>query len=480
MEIESPLAKIRTVSKESPQTESKKSKKKRKREKEQELNAGFENEQMAEVDKYSEQPPINVKVEVICDQPDKTPPILGYFPSGYKPSKHSESNGLEETNGGRNVSALQLEPSVKFYRNAYRASKAEKRSSEKNETTHSERLELVVNPNGTNVDFVGTSYEGEAKAPQLCTYALGVLDKKTQTLKIMPIAGNKILRMEPKVRGYDPSEKEPAMLNNEGISQDNRMERRNILDSAFGTKKSLAMSKRRQILQQGDNPESQKDLDRKIDNVVVNEEALASTAAHVARNIPPHNTSAATPQEAYPLSRIILSGEWDFLEDTYETLQAAGAARDAYPIFICNRIHKLREIQDEVERKTHSRIFSYITHLLKFKDLHSIDGASSARKHRFPTILKQKFTGMFTPDGKRLPAEKIDLLISYVLVLTLYADNFRTDPTDIAKDLRVSAVMLRVHFQNLGCKIVREKKLSWATLPVPLQFPVQRHRRQRG
>lgn len=50
-----------------------------------------------------------------------------------------------------------------------------------------------MSPNGSNVEFVGNSYKGEAMAAQLCTYALGVLDKATQTLKIMPIAGNKVL-----------------------------------------------------------------------------------------------------------------------------------------------------------------------------------------------------------------------------------------------------------------------------------------------
>ncbi|KAK1385799.1 hypothetical protein POM88_023534 [Heracleum sosnowskyi] len=34
---------------------------------------------------------------------------------------------------------------------------------------------------------------GEAAAPQLCTFALGVLDKDTQTLKIVPITSNKVV-----------------------------------------------------------------------------------------------------------------------------------------------------------------------------------------------------------------------------------------------------------------------------------------------
>ncbi|KAK1401239.1 hypothetical protein POM88_000844 [Heracleum sosnowskyi] len=56
----------------------------------------------------------------------------------------------------------------------------------------SSRFQVVVKPRGSEVNFVGTNYSGEAAVPQLCTYALGVLDKDTQTLKIVPITSNKM------------------------------------------------------------------------------------------------------------------------------------------------------------------------------------------------------------------------------------------------------------------------------------------------
>lgn len=109
-------------------------------------------------------------------------------------------------------------------------------------------------------------------------------------------------------------------------------------------KKVLAVRK-------GEDPLSQEDLGRKLENVPVNKEALESTSGHAARNIPPYNTSANTPQEAYPLDKIILNGEWDFLKDIYEILQVGGqVASDAYPAFVRNRIHKLQECQVKVIR----------------------------------------------------------------------------------------------------------------------------------
>lgn len=108
-----------------------------------------------------------------------------------------------------------------------------------------------------------------------------------------------------------------------------------------------------------------------------------------------------------------------------------------------------------------------------------MDGVSSAKNHKIPSILIQKFSTMFAGlESKRLSDEKRDLLISYVLVLTLYVDDFRTDLSDIAKDLRMNPVSLRPYYQFLGCKLVREKGVTLATLPLPLQFLAERKRKR--
>ena len=108
----------------------------------------------------------------------------------------------------------------------------------------------------------------------------------------------------------------------------------------------VLQDKKMQALRKGDDPLSQKDLGRKIENAPINKDALESISGHGARNIPPYNSSAITPQEAYPLDGIILTGEWDFLEDIYKILQVGGeVSSNAYPTFVCNRIQKLRGIQ---------------------------------------------------------------------------------------------------------------------------------------
>ncbi|XP_027335914.1 DNA-directed RNA polymerase I subunit rpa49 [Abrus precatorius] len=390
---------------------------------------------------------IEVTVEVVHEHPNKTPPVIGYFPSGFDP--------LKNYGDGSGPASFQL----------YRHRNMPK------------RLQLVVRPEGSPGEFVGTSYSGEAAAGHRAMYALGVLDKEAGSLKIVPIAGNKIFRMEPKVKGLEAADPEPATSTMEELTPHQKLAQTTAI---WGTKKEIEKAKKKLALRQDDNPDSQKNLDVKMKNVVVNKKALESTEAHVSRNIPPYDASATTPQEAYLLDQIILTGEWDYLVDIYNILQKGEEADfSAYPTFVCNRIGRVRKIKDESEKKKLSCILSYINHLIKFKDQHSID-FSSAKGHKIPNILRHKFTTMFAvSESKRLPPEKINLLICYILVLTLFSDDFRTSYTDIAKDLSMSVVPVRQLYEHLGCKISRQKDVWYATLPVPLKFPDLRQRKRK-
>lgn len=104
--------------------------------------------------------------------------------------------------------------------------------------------------------------------------------------------------------------------------------------------------KKKRALNMGDDAETQKFLDGKLGELDVNTAALESTSSTVARNIPPYDAAATTAKEAYPLEKIIEKGEWSFLEDIYWLLeQGTEAATDAYPVFVRNRLFKLRDIK---------------------------------------------------------------------------------------------------------------------------------------
>ncbi|KAK1362794.1 hypothetical protein POM88_038355 [Heracleum sosnowskyi] len=137
------------------------------------------------------------------------------------------------------------------------------------------------------------------------------------------------------------------------------------------------------------------------------------------------------------------------------------------------------EYENEYEKGTIARVLHYITHLIKYKDKHSMDHNGKVKNQKFPSILEEKFRTMFEPNSQRLSSEKNTFLINHVLVLTLFDDGYRSDISDIAKDLKIGVVELRKHWLELGCKLVREKNTVFATLHVPLTFPVNRQKKRK-
>ncbi|PRQ53423.1 putative RNA polymerase I associated factor, A49 [Rosa chinensis] len=384
-------------------------------------------------------------IKVIPGNPERMAPLVGYFPSGFDPTKSSDLNSTK----------------VGVFRHKERSGT---------------RLQLVVTPEkDAEVDFVGTSYAGEAQAGEHCAYGLGILDKATHTLKIVPIANNKVFRLEPKVQGADSSNKELASSVIGKLSAHEKTEKLTELHNRYGTKKSIRQNKRMQTLKHGDDPVAQNDLNA-IKNGMTNREDLEEVSdCHNDRNTPPFNASATTPQEAYPLDKIISTAEWKFLQDIHKLVEGGSEL----PRFVSNRIHKLQQIVDEEKKNKLACIFSYIMHLIKFKDLHSMElkGLFFPKAHRFPSIIRDKFSRMFDAVSRKLSTEKSNLLISYVLVLTLFVDEFQTSLTDIAKDLRMSTLKLRTHYETLGCKVSKKNNFITVTLPVPLQFPTLKRKR---
>eukprot|EP00268_Persea_americana_P000970 TRINITY_DN10293_c0_g1_i1.p1 TRINITY_DN10293_c0_g1~~TRINITY_DN10293_c0_g1_i1.p1 ORF type:complete len:431 (+),score=88.91 TRINITY_DN10293_c0_g1_i1:205-1497(+) len=399
---------------------------------------------------------LHVEMESVAESKNKIAPFVGYFPSGFDPLKHCK---LENGEVGSE------DPEIRVFRN-------EKFQS---------RLQLVVSPKGSNVEFVGSSHSGEAAAPQVCTYAIGILDKEKQSLRIVPITANKIFRLEPRVRG------EPHELNEE-LPTEKSAARMRDLTNLYGTKSAKTQIRKWDLMRTNEgNADAKNIIEGMVEDFEINKESLETTIAHVG-NIPPHDVTATSPENAYPLDKIILKGEWSHLVDILELTQLGDAAsavdfcqKNNYPSFVCNRLDKLWRIQDEGQKSKIAGIFSYIGYLLMFKNLpYNIQNSKPtfnnayAKHHGIPVTLFQKFDKMFgnsDSEAVRMLDEKCDLLIGYILVLTLFADGFKTSISDIASDLKMTPMNLRRYYQILGCKLSSAKRVVTVTLPVPLKLP---------
>ncbi|KAI5068500.1 hypothetical protein GOP47_0016845 [Adiantum capillus-veneris] len=436
-------------------------------------------------------------------------PFVGYFPSGFDPlqfKQEHETQSEQEDPGRLKVSAYQ--------------------NTEKYKTR---QHQVVVTPPDTTLDFVGTNYLGEGAMWQPGNYVLGVFDKESLTLQLLPLSGTKVLRMEPRVRGLDYDVDSLSGVTDVEMSKEMMLQKRNLLTATFGTHKSRIKQsryERSRVKEEalGDKEEIGRFFQKAGDNasVLTTEEALQQANAAVKRNIPPYDLSATTPERAYIFDKIITLEEQNSLNDI-ELLKAAIGKEEkisqlreekAYPEFVLKRLYIMKNIEEERQNRG-VMILSYMRHLLAFYNLpkhaiHSIvdpmgshgnlesSNAIDLRSYaHIPDAVVAKILKRFTTvhrdkASRTQSAEKRDLLISYIIVLGLMVDNFHADPYDLAVEMKKSISALKRYYMELGCKFktVKEadrgvvdlkspQRLYEAVLPLPLQFPMLKNKLRR-
>ncbi|KAL2609648.1 hypothetical protein R1flu_028221 [Riccia fluitans] len=445
---------------------------------------------------------VKAKMEYVTGKEGKGCPYVAFFPSRFDPLKDSGES----------------EESITEFA-AY-----------KNPKPLSRQQELVA-WTSEDVDFVGANYVGEAAGWQPCNYLLGVFDKEKGSLKLMPLAGEKVFRMEPRIRGLEygrpPDEEEEENKNTPEMQK----LRRKMLTEAFGSQRSRLRAARyeRGIIKEDDLADMKGSMENLFkeaaddEALFTTEQALAQANADVVRNIPPHDVNAKSPQSAYPLGKIITSEEWESMD--VKDLQAAAkytfsevqALREekAYPEFVLSRLKRLRVEGDKGGSDRRAHILMYMKHLLAFHGAghHMIKkaadpwggggGSNLTVELGIPGPIVTKFLNIFTTKGTQPGSqggakrnkEHVELQISYVLVLGLMADDYQADPYDLASELKMTVSQLRPHYEQLGCKFEQVRgeerkaggeadtsaKNRWKVmLPVPLKFPILRNAKAKG
>ncbi|CAL4979673.1 unnamed protein product [Urochloa decumbens] len=386
-------------------------------------------------------------------------PAVAYFPTGYDPLAAAAA---EEDKPA---------PNSRLFRHE----------------KHPTWVDLVVRSPGGGPDFVGRSYAGEAATPQLCEYALGVLDKSSGTLRVVPIAANKILRLEPHLEVQRPAHSQHSEIASEAGSVAGNDEMKvQDLTMMYGTKTDRDKdNKWKSLNEQRNDPSAYEDIDLGTSNVNTND----TQEPVIVRNIPPYDPTADTSEKAYLLDEIIPKNMRQHLLEIVDHFESGQISSKGYGSFVSSRVQKLQELQGQ-DKERLAWILSYIQHLLS---LYERNGAMSRRNRNrkenkanhgpgTPQAVYRNLLLTFTEQGSSsMSSEKNELLINYILVLTLFADDFRSDPKDISADLKMTRQMLKPYYDQLGCKSVSSGafKSTFMTLPAPLKFPQDVTRRKR-
>eukprot|EP00249_Psilotum_nudum_P011723 c23346_g1_i1 orf=74-1456(+) len=433
-------------------------------------------------------------------------PFVGYFPCGFNPLTQDNCQASVEVRAYQNTNRYK----ARQYQVVAQALREE-----------------------DGVDFVGTNYTGEAAVWQPVNYALGVFDKENKALKLVPLSGGKIFRMEPRVREVeyegDPGKVE---VEHEQWTKETMLQKRNLLTATFGSHKSrlqLSRLERGRVKEDvlGDREEIEALFEHvgKTSAVLTASEALEQADSSVRRNIPPHDPLATSPENAYLIDEIITMDERTSLRDMEMLRRAArdhGKAQklreeNQYPAFVLNRLSSLCDQNDE-RNTMRAIILSYIRHLLAFYHLprhcikHIVDPVSfheeidnskaiDLRAHlNIPHAVAVKILKCFTSSCRDVmsgnmevrtqTADNRNLLISYILVLGLMIDGFQVDPYDLAVELKVAVSKLKPYYLMLGCKYIKQEKTGMldqkglpkaykVVLHVPLEFPTMIAKRRR-
>lgn len=307
------------------------------------------------------------------------------------------------------------------------------------------------------VDFVSqpsTSAAGALSAKHQ-KLAVALYDRERQKIRLVPVAGDAVFRMEPRAAGvdygkaYEGAEIDPA---------DKKARNRRLVD-AFGS-----VRRKRQLLS--------KDAGRVVIDAVAGADVLKAQLAskgkeyqekgltkeaveeqvRAARNFPPHHAAATAADEAYRLQDLVPTAAWETLpvarllkcsEDA--AALAAQVEKGALHAYTRARIESLAPMaeasaQSKAARKRRGRALVFLDALLRTHGVRKLKGgstgASLARELHTTDELGTALLGMFfsgsrTDEGRDVflrPKEQEELLLMYILVTAMLAEEWTLEP----------------------------------------------------
>jgi len=258
------------------------------------------------------------------------------------------------------------------------------------------------------------------------------------------------------------------------------------LTMMYGTKTDRDKdNKWRSLNEQRNDPSAYEDIDLGTGNVNTNDRQEL-----IVRNIPPYDPTADTSENVYLLDEIIPKTIRHHLLEIVDHFESGEISSKGYGTFVSNCVQKLEKLQGE-DKERLAWILSYIQHLLSLlarngtmSKRHYKDRKESKANHGPVTpqaVYRNLLLNFVEPGSNAMSSEKEELLINCILVLTLFADDFRSDPKDICVDLKKTRQMIKPYYDQLGCKSVSSGAFNptFMTLPAPLKFPQDVTRRKR-
>ncbi|KAF8599911.1 RNA polymerase I associated factor A49-like protein [Ceratobasidium sp. AG-I] len=344
------------------------------------------------------------------------------------------------------------------------------------------------------IEYVSTNQDRAASGTgYTCQYLLAVHDRKTNTVTFRPAPLYDLTRTVKALKNLEP----------QAVSQAARVQARNVLGEAFGTKKAKAAiraAERNRV-----DVTAMKDVqDFVVESVRGGTSALPTKDAITqlslsTRLIPTPNTAATTPAEAYPLANIVPPAELETISiQPFLSATTADERRALLPhrrsLWLNGRLRALFDGGESVS-KSRLKTLIYASTLLAFRDTagHTLSKAPTDPRG----TLREKLDSVIVPDPifdglierftetargghPTVTSQTETKLLTYFLALCLRVDSYSTKIGPLANDLKLPPAKLTTYFKSLGCKVQGTGDERKAVLVLPLEFPKPKTAGKRG
>ncbi|KAF5842188.1 RNA polymerase I associated factor, A49-like protein [Dunaliella salina] len=341
-----------------------------------------------------------------------------------------------------------------------------------------------------NVEYVGDT-RGDEYAPGAhpCNYVMGVLDKASGSLQLLPLSSTRVLRMEPRLPGlqYGAAARAGGDEGEVEESREQRLATNKMLVEAFGsTRRRRQLNAREEgtvrVEKLGDSADA---LQAYMGKVVTDAEAQGFTKDKImsqvsaARHLPPHNLEACTAWEAYPWDTLvpgdaagsIRPGRLLKAAQEYEAEKEMREKRKIDP-YVLSRLPLLRD-PDQRLVKHKAQVLAYLSALLTLKKAQrfiQIDPLGGGLQKKASDLkmsselleaLLKAFYHYSHRDGRECyeqDKEREALLVAYICVTALLAEpGASLSPAScsaLADALKMPVSDLVVRFREVGATSV--------------------------
>ncbi|CAE6350801.1 unnamed protein product [Rhizoctonia solani] len=344
------------------------------------------------------------------------------------------------------------------------------------------------------IEYISTNQDYAAAGHgYTCQYMMAIHNREDNTITFRPVPLYDLTRTVKALKNYEP----------QAVSQAQRMQARNVLGEAFGTKKAKAAIKaaERNRVDVG----AMKDVqDFVVDSVrggtsalptkdVVTEMSLSN------RLIPAPDLSATTPSDAYPLANLIPHAEFASISiQPFLTATTPEERRALLPhrhsTWINGRLRALFTNAESIS-KSKLKCLIYVSTLFAFRQMAGYtlskaggDPRAALRERLDSSIVSdlifdgliERFTETARGGRPTVTSQAETKLFTYLLALCLRLDGFSTVILPLATDLKIAPTKLTTYFKSLGCKVQGTGDDRRAVLAVPLEFPKPKSQTKRG